>query len=116
MSSSVNGSFGVALSPRGLRGPDDLRAARGGLAAGFGLEAFAVLCTVRLVLDGFSNFVAPSLGVDSSLATAGATSAAVSSLTFFELFAIYFSFSSASLYPQSKTVQAEIGMNETLTN
>jgi len=39
----------------------------------------------------------------------GAFSTAAISFDFFELFAIYISFTSASLYPQSKAAQAEIG-------
>jgi hypothetical protein len=48
--------------------------------------------------------------------TTGCTSLAGSALNFFELFAIYFSFTSASLYALSKPVQEEIGMKEASAN
>ncbi len=64
----------------------------------------------------FAGFAAPFPFCASVTGAAGALSGAAVSFDFFELFAIYFSFTSASLYPQSKAAQAEIGTKTALAS
>ncbi|MGH8093816.1 MAG: hypothetical protein ACREIF_10125 [Chthoniobacterales bacterium] len=71
---------------------------------------------LALVAGLFAAFAMPPSFWLSTSGTERETSAAAASFDFFELFAIYFSFTSASLYAQRKTAQAEIGMKKATAN
>jgi hypothetical protein len=87
------------------------------LPADFGRDAdFATLAAGRFAAAGFAAFAGLSPLRASLSGAQGLISGAAVSLDFFELFAIYFSFTSASLYAQSKPAQAEIGMKKASAN
>jgi hypothetical protein len=109
----VNDFCGVAFTAAfGLRvGAPLPLGGRGDLAAAFAREAvFRGFGVVLFAFAWFTGLVVPFVWVDPSTEGTDAPSEAAVSLTFFELFAIYFSYPSASLYVQSKTAQAEISM------
>src|SRR5262249_31198330 len=117
MSSSVNfSSGGVLARVRGLRLTVVFRtAARCGLLADFVRGASLLgFSEVRFALEGFAGLFVPFVWSDSFPGPAGVASGDIGSLARFKLFAIYFSFLSASLYARRKTAQAEIGMGEAL--
>jgi hypothetical protein len=90
--------------------------ARCGLSVDFERGTILVVFgALGFTLAGFAGLVVPLVWVGSFAGVAGATSRGIGSLTLLKFFAIYFSFSSASLYVRRKTVQAEIGMDEALT-
>lgn len=87
------------------------------LPADFGREAdLATLPAGLFAAVGFAAFAKPLLFSASLSGATGLISGAAVSFDFFELFAIYFSFTSASLYAQSKPAQAEIGMKKASAN
>jgi hypothetical protein len=76
------------------------------LAEDFGLADFWVGTVPG---SGLSDLATPFPFCKSVTGAAGLFSKAGGSLVFFEIFAIYFSFTSASLYARRKAAQAEIG-------
>ncbi len=110
-SSSVNAVFGAAFN--GVFGfrTEELFATTA--PDGFSVDFVIVFLDFRgaaFARGCFAGLLLPLASANPSLRATGAFSGAATSLTFFELFAIYFCFSSASLYAQSKATQAEISM------
>jgi hypothetical protein len=98
--------FPATAVERGFPAAELLRAtAERDLAGDFGLADFWVETVPG---SGFFDLAMPLPFCKSGTGAAGLFSGTADSLVFFEIFAIYFSFTSASLYARGKTAQAEI--------